>query len=312
MSDYYTLITKYGLNKIVYARSQNLPVKLSKITVGDGEIVPSEDMTSLKSPKHTVNINEIRQDETNRNYLILTGVIPADVGGFYINEIGVLDDENKLFAIGNIAKTYKPLLSEGSAKEVIIEVVIEVANASEVTINIDGSIVLATREYVKNEIKNIYVKLQNYYTKKECDDKFALKSGSYTKAQINSLLDKKQNLTDVYTKKQSDERFSAKNDSYTKAQINSLINEKADLSKLKIISGMTAGYRKNWNAFINPFDNRCIGVIIFKSTSNYFGDITVINNAQKTGFSGEYYYVTSVGNKERSIYHSYRYVAIGY
>ncbi|MCZ6104069.1 phage tail protein [Campylobacter ureolyticus] len=104
----------------------------------DGEITPSEEMTSLKSPKHTININEIRQDEKNKNYLILTGVIPADVGGFYINEIGVLDDENKLFAIGNIAKTYKPLLSEGYAKEIIIEVVIEVANASEITINIYG------------------------------------------------------------------------------------------------------------------------------------------------------------------------------
>ena len=45
-----------------------------------------------------------------------------------------MDGENKLFAIGNIAKTYKPLLSEGSAKEIIIEVVIEVANASEITI----------------------------------------------------------------------------------------------------------------------------------------------------------------------------------
>lgn len=84
MNDYYTLITKYGLNKIIYTRSQNLPIKLSKIVVGDGEITPSEEMTSLKSPKHTININEIRQDEKNKNYLILTGVIPADVGGFYI------------------------------------------------------------------------------------------------------------------------------------------------------------------------------------------------------------------------------------
>ncbi|MCZ6104070.1 hypothetical protein [Campylobacter ureolyticus] len=45
-------------------------------------------------------------------------------------------------------------------------------------------IVLATREYVKNEIKNIYLKLQNYYTKNEADNKFTLKSTSYAKTEI--------------------------------------------------------------------------------------------------------------------------------
>ncbi|MCI6989292.1 MAG: phage tail protein, partial [Campylobacter sp.] len=107
----------------------------------------------------------------------------------------------------NMAKTYKPLLSEGSAKEVIIEIIIEVANASEVVINIDNSIVLATREFVKSEIKNIYTKLNDYYTKGQSDAKFELKGFGYSKAELNALIDKKPNLDAVYTKATSDQRY---------------------------------------------------------------------------------------------------------
>lgn len=165
MNEFYTLLTNYGIAKIVEARANKQTIKLSYIAVGDGEIVPSEEMTELKSQKHRLAINSIIQDSTNPNYLVIEGVIPVSVGGFYINEVGIYDENEGLFAIGNLPKTYKPLLSEGSAKELSLKIILEVSNAKEITLKVDNSIVLATREWVTSD----------FYTKEQSDGKFALK-----------------------------------------------------------------------------------------------------------------------------------------
>lgn len=152
MNEFYTLLTNYGIAKIVEARANKQTINLSHIAVGDAEIIPSESMSALKSEKHRLAINSIIQDENNPSYLIIEGVIPVSVGGFYINEVGIFDESGNLFAIGNLPKTYKPLLSEGSAKDLTLKITIEVANASEITLKVDNSVVLATRSWAKNLI----------------------------------------------------------------------------------------------------------------------------------------------------------------
>lgn len=153
MNEFYTLLTNYGIAKIVEARANKQTINLSHIAVGDAEIIPSESMSALKSEKHRLAINSIIQDENNPSYLIIEGVIPVSVGGFYINEVGIFDESGNLFAIGNLPKTYKPLLSEGSAKDLTLKITIEVANASEITLKVDNSVVLATRSWAENLIK---------------------------------------------------------------------------------------------------------------------------------------------------------------
>ncbi|PPB57575.1 hypothetical protein FFA43_01370 [Campylobacter hyointestinalis subsp. hyointestinalis] len=153
MNEFYTLLTNYGIAKIVEARANKQTINLSHIAVGDAEIIPSESMSALKSEKHRLAINSIIQDENNPSYLIIEGVIPVSVGGFYINEVGIFDESGNLFAIGNLPKTYKPLLSEGSAKDLTLKITIEVANASEITLKVDNSVVLATRSWTESLIK---------------------------------------------------------------------------------------------------------------------------------------------------------------
>ena len=130
MENFYTLLSNTGINAIITARASNSEVKLTKIAVGDGDIIPSQDMTALKSEKHRFNINSIIQDIDNPNYLIIEGVIPSNVGGFYVSEVAIYTDQNTLFAIGSLPKTYKPLLEEGSAKDLTIKIFLEITNAS--------------------------------------------------------------------------------------------------------------------------------------------------------------------------------------
>ncbi|WP_323594434.1 phage tail protein [Aliarcobacter butzleri] len=153
MENFYTLLSNTGINAIIAARASNSEVKLTKIAVGDGDIIPSQDMTALKSEKHRFNINSIIQDIDNPNYLIVEGVIPSNVGGFYVSEVAIYTDQNILFAIGSLPKTYKPLLEEGSAKDLTIKIFLEITNVDSVTLKVDDSVVLATRKFVLSELK---------------------------------------------------------------------------------------------------------------------------------------------------------------
>ncbi|MCG3685347.1 phage tail protein [Aliarcobacter butzleri] len=165
MENFYTLLSNTGINAIIAARASNSEVKLTKIAVGDGDIIPSQDMTALKSEKHRFNINSIIQDIDNPNYLIVEGVIPSNVGGFYVSEVAIYTDQNTLFAIGSLPKTYKPLLEEGSAKDLTIKIFLEVTNADSVTLKVDDSVVLATRKFVLSELKK-YALINGDETKK--------------------------------------------------------------------------------------------------------------------------------------------------
>lgn len=165
MENFYTLLASTGINAIISARASNSEVKLTKIAVGDGDIIPSQDMTALKSEKHRFNINSIIQNIDNPNYLIIEGVIPSNVGGFYVSEVAIYTDQNTLFAIGSLPKTYKPLLEEGSAKDLTIKIFLEVTNADSVNLKVDDSVVLATRKFVLSELKK-YAFINGDETKK--------------------------------------------------------------------------------------------------------------------------------------------------
>ena len=164
--NFYTILTNSGINAIIQARASQTEVKLSKIAVGDGEIIPAQDMTSLANEKHRFSINTMNQDATNPGYLIIEGVIPSTVGGFYISEVAIYTEDNVLFAIGNLPTTYKPLLEEGSAKDLTIKMIIEVTNADSVTLMIDDSIVLASRKFVEDRLED-YILISNAVSKTE-------------------------------------------------------------------------------------------------------------------------------------------------
>ncbi|MCT7405613.1 phage tail protein, partial [Aliarcobacter cryaerophilus] len=202
MENFYTLLANTGINAIISARASNSEVKLTKIAVGDGDIIPSQDMTALKSEKHRFNINSIIQDIDNPNYLIIEGVIPSNVGGFYVSEVAIYTDQNILFAIGSLPKTYKPLLEEGSAKDLTIKIFLEITNADSVTLKVDDSVVLATRKFVLSELKKYAlingdetkkfkvadaVELNEAINKKQFDDNAVKLSGNQTIAGVKTF-----------------------------------------------------------------------------------------------------------------------------
>ena len=131
--NYFTILTNSGASAIADAVANGTDVKLTKMAVGDGNIVPNSSMTSLSNETYSFDLNRLSLDPANPGYLVAEGIISSSVGGFSVSEVGVYTEDGVLFAIGSLPKTYKPLLSEGSAKDLNIKMIIEVANADTVS-----------------------------------------------------------------------------------------------------------------------------------------------------------------------------------
>ncbi|EPT4256241.1 phage tail protein [Campylobacter coli] len=147
-SEYYTILTKIGIAKFIAARASGNGVNLKSFKLSSKVILPSEEMQSLEEIVYEANINSKSIDENNPNYINLMCYVPSDIGGFEINAIGIYDEVGDLLAIGNLPRTYKPILKEGSAKELMIKIVMELSNAEEVILKLDPSVIMASRDYV--------------------------------------------------------------------------------------------------------------------------------------------------------------------
>ncbi len=148
---FYSLITLTGQAKIANANVLGNKVNFVKLKVGDGGgsyYNPTESATDIRNKVWEGSINSIYVDESNPNWIVIESIIPSDVGGFFVREAGVYDDENNLIVIGKYPETYKPVIAEGSAKDLVIRIILEVSNSESVTLKIDPTVVLATKKDV--------------------------------------------------------------------------------------------------------------------------------------------------------------------
>lgn len=147
---YYTILTAGGRAKLAAAQASNEPIILTQIALGDGNgqlYDPDENQVALVHQVHRGDISSRRTDPNNPNWVILELRVPTDIGGWFVREVGLFDEDGTLIAIGKYPETYKPQLSSGSAKELLVRMIIEVTSAATVQISIDGSVVWATQEF---------------------------------------------------------------------------------------------------------------------------------------------------------------------
>lgn len=154
-NEFYTILTNAGLAAIANASVSNATLNFSKVAVGDGNgayYTPTRDMTALRRQTWEGNIASVQVAEDNPNWINVEAVIPATDGGFYIREIGIFNDANVLLAIGKLPETYKPEMESGSTKDLYLRAIFEVTNASVITLKVDPSVVLASKQYVDDKV----------------------------------------------------------------------------------------------------------------------------------------------------------------
>lgn len=162
-NEFFTILTATGRSKLARAVVENTPLALTHMAVGSGNndayYTPGEDQTSLKQEVWRGPLNNLSISPENPNWIVAECVIPDNVGGFYIREMGLFDTAGTLIAVGRFPESYKPTLANGSNKQLYVRMILEVSNTASVTLLVDQSIALATHQYVDNKISSELQKL---------------------------------------------------------------------------------------------------------------------------------------------------------
>ncbi|ECL2759192.1 phage tail protein [Campylobacter coli] len=245
-SEYYTILTKIGIAKFIAARASGNGVNLKSFKLSSKVILPSEEMQSLEEIVYEANINSKSVDENNPNYINLMCYVPSDIGGFEINAIGIYDEVGDLLAVGNLPRTYKPILKEGSAKELMIKIVMELSNAEEVILKLDPSVIMASRDYV-DAIK-IELELKIETLKEELKALINTKEDKGVAANLDKAL--KTELTKLINKKENT-GTAASLDAQLRDELIALINKKENIGVAKqLVDALRSELTKEIKSFI--------------------------------------------------------------
>lgn len=154
-SQFFAILTNVGMAKQANADALGIPWKITDMGVGDAngtDPIPNAAQTRLINEWRRRPLNQLKVDPVNPAVIIAEQVIPADEGGKWIREIGLYDADGDLVAVANCAPSFKPVLTQGSGRTQVVRMNLIVSSAGNVTLKIDPSVVLATREYVDSRI----------------------------------------------------------------------------------------------------------------------------------------------------------------
>lgn len=165
----YTLLTDIGKAKIANGIQSGTKVNFTTFKVGDSNgsyYQPNESQEKLVNARWEGPIGSVYIDENNSNWIIVDTIIPANVGGFFVREAGIFDDQNNLIAIAKLYERYKAVLEEDITKGMLIRLILEISNTSSINTK-EGSEIFATREDVQaldakiQDIQSLDAKIQN-------------------------------------------------------------------------------------------------------------------------------------------------------
>ncbi|MFY1021511.1 phage tail protein [Ectopseudomonas khazarica] len=152
---YFAILTDRGEAKLANAQALGTQVQYSHMAVGDGNgnlPVPDRLQPALVREQYRAGLNELKVDPLNASQIIAELVIPENIGGWWIREMGIYDADGDLVAVANCPPSYKPQLAEGSGRTQVLRIVLIVSSTAAVQLKIDPSVVLATRAYADSLI----------------------------------------------------------------------------------------------------------------------------------------------------------------
>ena len=156
--EFSSILTVRGRQKLAAALAGGAPVQLTHMAIGDGRAgayySPTETQVALENEVFRAPINRLAQDTANPAWAVSELVIPDEIGGFYVREVGVFDADGELFCIGKFPESFKPTLPSGAGKQLYVRQILEVSNVAAITLIIDPSLVTATRQYVDELLGN--------------------------------------------------------------------------------------------------------------------------------------------------------------
>jgi len=108
---YYSILTNRGKELEAESSANGTPVILKNFVVGDGNgqaVTPDPAKTSLVHEVYRSTISSLEVSPDQSNQWIAYLVLPSDVGGFTVREMGLLTEAGELYAVCNCAAIEKP------------------------------------------------------------------------------------------------------------------------------------------------------------------------------------------------------------
>ncbi|RSK94128.1 phage tail protein, partial [Klebsiella pneumoniae] len=164
---YIAILTPAGEAKMAAAAISGEPVGFSHMGVGDGGGTPYQpyaEQTGLVNELYRAPLNRLVIADSGANVIRAEMVMFPQVGGFWLREAALYDDDGVCLALASLPPSYKPLLAEGSGRQQAVNLWIAVNNTADVRLMTDPAVVIASLGEVnraKNEAKDYADKIIN-------------------------------------------------------------------------------------------------------------------------------------------------------
>lgn len=284
---FYTLLTDAGKQKIAAVLNSGGKEKINFATlvVGDGggkPVNPVATQTELINQVWKGSVESVYLKDSLPNRIFIDTKIPVDTNEFYIREIGLLDEEGVLLAVGNFPETHKPKKENGSERELTVRVILMVENTNIIKIE-TGMGESASKDWTNTQIAEAILP---YAKKMDVDEKIAnhnaygtahsdirtLVNGKISSADMTSAInthniannshsDIRTSLNSKATPANITDSVNAHNtSSVAHSDLRTLVNGKAEVPSLKtVLSGLRNGDVVTLTnpatiAFTNPSD----------------------------------------------------------
>ncbi|MEQ1149556.1 phage tail protein [Acinetobacter johnsonii] len=155
MAEYYNVTTNLGDAEIANAIATNTKLDITHVAFGDGNgsvPTPTKTRTSLVREVHRQAVTKYERHATNANWIVIETIIPSDIGGFTIREIGIIAN-GKLISHGSHAP-FEKVADPSGVSEYRLRFTQNVTDGSVVELTLDESLIYATQAWIdENYIK---------------------------------------------------------------------------------------------------------------------------------------------------------------
>lgn len=149
MADYYNVTTNTGDAEIAAAIASNTKLAISHIAFGDGNgavPTPNKARTSLVREVHRQPVTKYERHPTNSNWIEIETIIPSNIGGFWVREMGVIAN-GKLISHGSHAP-FEKVADPTGVSEYRLKFTQNIKDGNVVSITLDQSLIYATQAWV--------------------------------------------------------------------------------------------------------------------------------------------------------------------
>jgi len=157
MNPYGTIITDAGAAAVSQAllAGERLPVVWAAVGDGNGEkTAPGREQTALVHELWRGEIAYAAINPETANMIDVKFVLPDEVGGFTIRELGLFSDSGVLVAVGNTPDTEKAAISQGVSGRLTVTVHLLVKDASALEFVVNPSLDMVSREELETALED--------------------------------------------------------------------------------------------------------------------------------------------------------------